>query len=373
MDSAVFPPEINSARMYTGPGSGSLMAAAASWDSLAGDLDTTAQTYQSVLSDLTTLRWHGPAAAAMTAAVIPYMDWLSMTAEQTQQTAMQARAAAMAFEQAYAMTVPPLVIAANRAQLMALIATNLLGQNTAAIAAAEAQYAEMWAQDAGAMYGYASSSAAATALTPFSSPQQTTNPAGLSAQSGAASQASATADPVPRLPGFIQQLLADLSYLEDQLGTEYFLPYFNTIASAFGTPISPGTAFITVVQSAANSAAGQAPFDFSGMAPAIAEGIAPVVNALQPGSVGGAISAAVGKAGSIGPLSVPASWAAPSTGHVSALTPAGLTTFTGTEETAGSGAAGAPGMAMPAPARGSGVLPRYGIRLTVMTHPPAAG
>jgi PPE-repeat protein len=373
MDFALFPPEINSARMYTGPGSGSLMAAAASWDSLAGDLGTTAQTYHSVLSDLTTLSWYGPAAAAMTAAVIPYMDWLSMTAEQTQQTGMQARAAAMAFEQAYAMTVPPLVIAANRAQLMALIATNLLGQNTAAIAATEAQYAEMWAQDAGAMYGYASSSAAATTLTPFSSPQQTTDPAGLSAQSGAVRQAAATADPVPtQLPPFIQQLLGDLSYLEDQLGTEFFLPYFNGIASAFGTPISAATAFITVVQSAASSA-GQAPFDFSGMAPAIAEGIAPVVSALQPGSIGSAVSAAVGKAGSIGPLSVPASWTAPSSGHVSALAPAGLTTFTGTDEAAGSSAPGAPGMALPAPARGSGVLPRYGVRLTVMAHPPAAG
>src|ERR1700730_3793238 len=178
MDFAILPPEINSARMYTGPGSGSLMAAAASWDSLAGDLGTTAQTYQSVLSDLTTLSWHGPAAAAMTAAVIPYMDWLYTTAEQTQQTAMQARAAAMAFEQAYAMTVPPPVIAANRAQLMALIASNLLGQNTAAIAATEAQYAEMWVQDATAMYTYAADSTTVSTLTSFNEPPQTTNPSG---------------------------------------------------------------------------------------------------------------------------------------------------------------------------------------------------
>src|SRR3984893_3816479 len=226
MDFAILPPEINSARMYTGPGSGSLMAAAASWDSLAGDLGTTAQTYQSVLSDLTTLSWHGPAAAAMTAAVIPYMDWLYTTAEQTQQTAMQARAAAMAFEQAYAMTVPPPVIAANRAQLMALIATNFFGQNTAAIAATEAQYAEMWAQDATAMYGYATSSAAATALTPFSSPQQSTDPAGLAAQSAAVTQANAadSVSPLEQLANLlaqnplVQAVLSSLNYLEDQIG-----------------------------------------------------------------------------------------------------------------------------------------------------------
>jgi PPE-repeat protein len=385
MDFALLPPEINSARMYTGPGSGSLMAAAASWDSLAGDLGTTAQTYQSVLSDLTTLSWHGPAAAAMTAAVIPYMDWLYMTAEQTQQTAMQARAAAMAFEQAYSMTVPPPVIAANRAQLMALIATNFFGQNTAAIAATEAQYAEMWAQDAAAMYGYAASSAAATTLTPFSSPQQTSNPAGLAAQSAAVTQAEATpaASPLDNLAAMLEQypfvagIITSLSYLEDQFQGEGFGPYLNTLASSITSPVSAGTALITVIQSAAQAAAqgaaGQAAFDFSGMAPALVQGLAPVVNALQTGSVGSAISAAVGKAGSIGPLSVPASWAAPSSAHVSALAPAGLTTFTGSEEAAGSGIPGAPGMAVPAAARGSGVLPRYGVRLMVMAHPPAAG
>ena len=75
------------------------------------------------------------------------------------------------------MTVPPAVVAANRAQLAALVATNVLGQNTPAIAVTEALYGEMWAQDAAAMYGYAGSSAAAATVTPFSSPPQTTTPA----------------------------------------------------------------------------------------------------------------------------------------------------------------------------------------------------
>jgi PPE-repeat protein len=48
------------------------------------------------------------------------------------------------------------------------MATNFLGQNTPAIAATEAHYAEMWAQDAAAMYGYAGSSATASQVTPFS-------------------------------------------------------------------------------------------------------------------------------------------------------------------------------------------------------------
>jgi PPE-repeat protein len=72
------------------------------------------------------------------------------------------------------------------------LATNFFGQNTAAIAATEAQYAEMWAQDAVAMYVYAGSSAAASVLTPFGSPDQNTDPGGTAGQAAAVSQASGT-------------------------------------------------------------------------------------------------------------------------------------------------------------------------------------
>lgn len=100
----------------------------------------------------------------------PYLAWLSTTAAQAEQVANQARAAAAAYETAFAAMVPPPVIAANRALLMSLIATNILGQNTPAITATEAHYGEMWAQDAAAMYSYAGSSAAAATLTPFTPP-----------------------------------------------------------------------------------------------------------------------------------------------------------------------------------------------------------
>jgi PPE-repeat protein len=131
--------------------------------------------------------------ASMAAAVAPYLAWMTATAGQIEQVANQARAAAAAYEAAFAMTVPPAMVAANRAQLMALIATNILGQNTAAIMATEALYTEMWAQDAAAMYGYAGSSAAASTLAPFTPPKSTTNPAGVTGQSAAVTQAAGTA------------------------------------------------------------------------------------------------------------------------------------------------------------------------------------
>jgi PPE-repeat protein len=190
MDFATLPPEVNSARMYAGAGPGPMLAAASAWDGLAAELQSTAASYRAAISELTGGPWLGTSSTSMTAAAAPYLDWMITTAAQAEQTATQARAAATAYEAAFAMTVPPAVIAANRSLLMTLIATNVLGQNAAAIAATETHYAEMWAQDATAMYGYAGSAAVASTLTPFAEPPPTTNPA------GGAQQAAATAPSV---------------------------------------------------------------------------------------------------------------------------------------------------------------------------------
>ena len=143
MEFGALPPEINSGRMYSGPGCGSMLAAAAAWDGLADDLHSAAGSYQSVIRDVTGAAWLGPSSASMVAAVAPYIEWMTTTAALCEETATNAKAAAAAYEAAFAMTVPPPMIAANRAQLMSLIATNILGQNTPAIAATEAEYGEM--------------------------------------------------------------------------------------------------------------------------------------------------------------------------------------------------------------------------------------
>ena len=191
MDFGFYPPEINSGRMYSGPGSGPMLAAAQAWVALADELYAAAGGYQSVVSELTPA-WSGPSSASMSAAAASYVEWLSTTAAQAEQSATQAQAAAAGYEAAFAMTVPPPVIVANRSLLAALVATNFFGQNTPAIAATEIQYAEMWALDAVAMYGYAASSAAATSLTPFTQPQQNTDPASSTSQAAAVSQAANT-------------------------------------------------------------------------------------------------------------------------------------------------------------------------------------
>jgi len=191
--------------MYAGPGSGPMVAAAIAWDGLAAELYSAAISYHSAVVGLTSGAWVGPSSASMAVAASTNVAWMTATAAQAEQVAAQAKAAAAAFEAAFAMTVPPPVIAANRSLLALLVATNILGQNTPAITATEAHYMEMWAQDVAAMYGYASASATATTMTPFTPPPSTTNSAGLASQAAAVTEAASTS------AGSVQTTLSQLT------------------------------------------------------------------------------------------------------------------------------------------------------------------
>ena len=330
MDFGALPPEINSARMYSGPGSGSLLAAATSWEELAAELNTTATSYEAVISRLNTLSWHGPAAASMAAAAAPYAHWMSTTAAQAQQTANQARAAVAAYEAAFDATVPPPVIATNRSLLVSLIATNILGHNAPAIAATEAEYVEMWAQDAGAMYGYAGSSAAAATLSPFTAPQQTTNPAGLAAQGAVVAQTIST--------GAASNIQAALTQLISKLPTALqglTSPLSSTVTSLLTPALSVGSSSTWIASSALFDSSQLVTLSSSGtaatLAPPLASGLGPAVLTSGEAALahfggdgtGVAVSAGTGRAALVGSLSVPQTWtgAAPmaSTGPASAL------------------------------------------------------
>ena len=239
-DFGALPPEINSGKIYSGPGSAPLLAAATAWDALASELQTTAASYASTIGELTT-SWQGPSSAAASSAAAPYTAWLSSTAAQAEQTASQAQAAAGAYEAAFAASIPPPVIAANRAALALLVATNFLGQNTPAIAANEATYAEFWAQDAVAMYGYAGAATTASQLTPFTAAPATTNDTGQAtqsastAQSAAASSADATTDAIE---AFLTELNTDIT----NFGTELSHPQHATLRRFPGLDYDPGFA-----------------------------------------------------------------------------------------------------------------------------------
>jgi len=228
IDFAALPPEVNSGLMYTGPGAGPMLTAAAAWDILATQLYATASAYGLVISDLAAL-WLGPSSIDMETAATPFVTWISTTADLVEATGMQAKAAVAAYEAAFAMTVPPPVIAANRALLHFLVATNFFGQNTPAIMATEAHYMEMWAQDATAMYGYAAASLTACALAPFTPAPSMTAADAVAAQAGAVEQAvqtaaSTAAQTVSQLSGMLSSQLSTLlsqlsSIMPGQLST----------------------------------------------------------------------------------------------------------------------------------------------------------
>jgi PPE-repeat protein len=416
LDFGALPPEINSARMYTGPGSGPLMAAASAWDSVAAELSTAAAGYNSVIAELTSSPWLGPASRAMMSAVTPYASWISAAAAQAEETASQARAAAAAYETAFTVTVPPPVIAANRVLLATLVATNFFGQNSAAIAATEAQYMEMWAQDAGAMYGYAGSSAIATELSRFLDPPNTTTAEAAGGQSAAVAQASATpagqsaqttASAVTQLIASVPQALQQLSAAPAAAITQHGL-IWNTIQDflTYGLPtptnnwigLAPGQYTAILKQTLqAYFAVGLANFGWSigqqtfngALGTTAGSGGAfipsPQFAALGAGGwhfhAAGSV-ASLSSASKIGGLSVPSSWlnapGAPVTAGEQAATKLASANFATPE---GANAAGANaalrGMPMVGTGRGAqrtgnlGV--RYGFRYSVLTRPPSAG
>jgi PPE-repeat protein len=410
LDFATLPPEVNSGRMYAGAGSGPMLAAASAWKGLAAELRATALSYGGVLSALTGEEWHGPASASMAAAAAPYVEWMSMTAAQAEQTAAQAEAAVAAYEAAFTATVPPPLIAANRSQLMSLIATNILGQNTPAIAATEAQYTEMWAQDAAAMFGYAGSSAAATEVTPFTGPQQITSASALAGQSAAVGQAAATSagteqstlsQLISALPNALQGLASPLSG-SGLGGVLTGSDIFSSGSSSSSTGLS---GLLNLMSGANGSSFGQllnanlwntifssgffmpgnflgTAADWAGMSGSqAAQGAGdiagPVGNALEGplanlgAGLGNGVSADLGKAVMVGPLSVPPSWAGPAPGHGALSSTLGGTPMVAPPAMA----AGMPPVPMGNTAgQGFGrAVPQYGFRPSFVARPPAAG
>jgi PPE-repeat protein len=314
MDYAALPPEVNSGRMYAGAGSVPMWAAAAAWDGLGTELTSAAGAYRSVVSGLTRDSWRGPASLSMRAAAIVFASWLSGTAEQVKLAARQARAAATAYETAFAATVPPALIAENRALLLALIASNLFGQNTPAISATETQYSEMWAQDATTMFAYASGSAAASRLTPFSDPPQTTDAAGLGAQDAAVSQASTSAVASPKaLTQVMQTVPSVLDTLAGESGSPALSEILNVGASS--SYIASGVLFILGPLFTGPINAALPPTILGAAAPALgAVGAAAGLISDTTPAVGAAgtsrgVLASVGRSLPVGGLSVPQAWA----------------------------------------------------------------
>ncbi len=217
------PPEVTSAQMYTGAGSGPLLSAAGSWDGLGSELGSAAESFSSVTSGLTGCAWQGAASQAMSNVAAQYAQWLGAASAHAGGAAAQAKAIAGIFDAAKAAITHPLAVAANRAQLVNLVRSNLFGFNAPAIAATEGAYEGMWAQNVATLAGYhGAASAVAAQLTPWA---QALQPLGGSAAPAASPAAGTTVtqafnDIAAGNKVLIQQLRADNHSLIGSLGSE---------------------------------------------------------------------------------------------------------------------------------------------------------
>jgi PPE-repeat protein len=343
-DYVLLPPETNSARIYLGPRSGSMWAAAAAWDVLASELSSAAGSFQSAVLVLGG-SWQGPSAVAMAAAAVPYVLWLSSASAQAEQAALEARLSAGAFDAAFIATVPPPAIAVNRAQLMMLIATNILGQNTAAIAATETEYAEMWAQDVTAMTGYDASTAAVEAQwTSFSAP-----PPDLP---GSGTPAPSALD--------LAQLLSQgtQSSLFSQLSTT--MSRLQMLSTPAELAMEPMNMVMGQMMTGANPLLGGATGSLPATSPALMPAATPALSipSAAPSAMplaGAALTTGLGRAGSVGALSVPSTWPAspPAVAAPAAPAIAAPAAATGTVAASAPGMPSLPSLGTPARALGA--------------------
>jgi PPE-repeat protein len=312
LDFSWLPPEINSTRIFSGAGSGPLFVAASAWDGLASDLSASASSFNSVISGLTNGQWMGPASASMAAAALPYVGWLSAASAQAEAAASQARAAASAFESALAATVPPAAVAANRSQLLALIATNILGQNTPAIAATEFEYMEMWAQDVGAMLGYhAGATSAASALPAFALP-----PVNLSGLSGLTSTVTSVTSALSATSagGLLSSGASTALSAVEGAGSSVLASVeaspLSTVASVGQIGMYPASMMMSPLMMLAQTGTHAAPLTGAELASDVPKsvGALPGAKAFGGGLGGAGMGADLGKARLVGAMSVPPTW-----------------------------------------------------------------
>jgi len=179
-DAAAHPPEVNYYTLIAGDHAASATAAAAGHQVLAQMLAAEIAAMGANTAATATAGWHGAGGTAMTMSATEFMAVMSLAVAWFEEASVSAGEIVSAYHLAETSMIPGPVCETNLTTTAALVASNILGQNTPAIVALVAEYQEFWIQNASvaSTYQAAVSAALGVLATPPPIAPMAPNPAG---------------------------------------------------------------------------------------------------------------------------------------------------------------------------------------------------